>query len=272
MEQVSSSPSTTSNVPHSYLPLTIGLHTWKSATKSIDVAKVIRGIKYMGSAILLCYSIAIVMTGYDEDKEVRGPGGKVLFWIFLIYLACIEGGQNALVGLSAADEDLIKETHSITYLSKALTQGNNLAKFIIGRQLIVVMVVFAINSVASINEGCSTAFHTSAIVSSIFCGSGLALIVVTLMMAQLSSQVVSSECMMDFINNYLFAVTAYIAVGIEMSGLLHSVHFVTSIFHYFQMVHDGKNPSLSQMIHDLKFDVETVLYWTRVLVSLLFLL
>lgn len=226
--------------------------------------KLLNYVKYIGSGILLGYCVAIVMTGTQDGKAVKGPGGIVLFWIFICYLSCIEGGQNALVGLQPIDPSGYEKTHPITAYSTRLTrQPGYLEKFVMGRQLITVIVVFAINSVGSISTGCSTEFNTSKLVAQIFCGSGLALIFVTILLGQVTSQVITATCMLDFINNYFFALTSYISVGIEFSGILHSVHFVSDVFQYLS----GKKPE-NEVTYTL---VDHVFYWGRVAVSFLFL-
>lgn len=226
--------------------------------------KLVNYIKYIGSGILLGYCVAIVMTGNQEGKAVKGAGGIVLFWIFICYLSCIEGGQNALVGLQPIDPTTYEKTHKITALSTKLTrQPGYLEKFVMGRQLLTVIVVFAINSVGSIHSGCSTEFNTSPAISEIFCGSGLALIFVTILLGQVTSQVITATCMLDFINNYIFAATTFFSVGIEFSGILHSVHFVSDVF---QAISGQKREdSITYTLLD------HVLYWGRVAVSFLFL-
>mmetsp|Transcript_12335 Transcript_12335/g.12742 ORF Transcript_12335/g.12742 Transcript_12335/m.12742 type:complete len:552 (+) Transcript_12335:71-1726(+) len=236
----------------------------KDLSPSEIFEKLVNYIKYIGSGILLGYCVAIVMTGNQEGKAVKGAGGIVLFWIFICYLSCIEGGQNALVGLQPIDPTTYEKTHKITALSTKLTrQPGYLEKFVMGRQLLTVIVVFAINSVGSISTGCSTAFNTSPAISEIFCGSGLALIFVTILLGQVTSQVITATCMLDFINNYIFAATTYVSVGIEFSGILHAVHFVSDVF---QAISGQKRED------EVPFTLlDHVLYWGRVLVSFLFL-
>jgi hypothetical protein len=56
------------------------------------------------------------------------------------------------------------------------------------------------------------------VVTNMFLGSGLAMILFTCMVGQLDSQVVASLCMLDYINKY-FAVFTF-------SGLLHSSYLI----------------------------------------------
>jgi len=52
----------------------------------------------------------------------------------------------------------------------------------------------------------------------------------TIVIGQLTSQVNAAVCMLDFINNYFMLFTTYVSLGIEFSGLLHSVYLVQIAF------------------------------------------
>jgi hypothetical protein len=213
--------------------------------------------------------VAIVMTGDSTGKPLSGAPAIVIIWILLAYLACIEGGQNALVGLQSQDPETYKKSHPITYMSTTIARKPGfLEKFIIGRQLITVVVVFAINQMGTIHENCSTAFGTSRIVSVIFCQSGVALIIMTILLGQVSCQVVSALCMLDFINNFFFLVTTYLSIAIEYSGLLHTVHLVSWLFERFLSSAEGGQSDAPEPTFWEKA-IEQMLFWGRVLGSLL---
>ena len=61
----------------------------------------------------------------------------------------IEGQQASLVGLPPVDPNLYKDSHPITYKNTALAfKGDNLDRYLIGRQFMVLLVVFVINQCA----------------------------------------------------------------------------------------------------------------------------
>eukprot|EP00299_Pterocystis_sp_00344_P009251 c3833_g1_i1.p1 GENE.c3833_g1_i1~~c3833_g1_i1.p1 ORF type:complete len:483 (-),score=110.88 c3833_g1_i1:93-1505(-) len=188
-------------------------------------------IRYLYSGALLAFSIAVVMTGDQTDRELKGAGAIIVLWVLVIWLAVMEGGQNALVGLQQLDKSLYRDSHKISLIStKIAHQPGNMERFIVGRQLLVVVVVFTINLAGSIKEGCSTAFDVADWVGEIFCTSGLAMVFITIILGQLTSQIIASDCMLDFINNYLMVFTTYVALAIEFSGILHSVYLIQMIF------------------------------------------
>lgn len=93
----------------------------------------------------------------------------------------MEGQQASLVGLTGVVDHLVyKETHPIAYKNIQLAYwGNNLDRYVNGRQFMVVMCVFVINLCGAPLPGSNDAFGLPQIVREIFLGSGLALILMT---------------------------------------------------------------------------------------------
>jgi hypothetical protein len=196
----------------------------KEAPRSVMAAG-LESFKYLYSMGLLIFSVFLVMAAiFAEQTKATSDMGLhpaiafFVFWFLILWLAMMEGGQGDLVGLQPIDKELYKETHPVTYKNTILAhKGDNMERFIVGRQFLVVLVVFVTNmmssSIADIDvlglpEGIQTVFY----------GSGVALILVTIMLGQLTAQVNAANCMLDFINNYfmLYFVT-YVSLAIEMS-------------------------------------------------------
>mgnify|MGYP000096344151 CR=1 FL=1 len=98
-------------------------------------------------------------------------------------------------------------------------------------------------------------------IQSVFMTSGVALILVTIMLGQLTAQVNAANCMLDFINNYfmLYFVT-YVSLAIEFSGLLHSVYLVQVIFSKItNSPIDSKEPP--------RTGAQNAFFWARVVFS-----
>ena len=232
--------------------------------KDVDVTVTV--IKYLYSLLLLAFSVAIVMgTIFDENtklsQSVHPAVAFVVIWALVLWLAMMEGGQGCLVGLQPVDKDLYKESHPITLISTKLAhKGDNMERFIVGRQFLVVLVVFVINMCGAALEG-TQVFSIPAILNDIFVGSGVALILMTIILGQLAAQVNASNCMLDFINNYFMVFTTYMSLMIEFTGLLHSVYLVQILFSKISgKAVESREPPRSPL--------QKLFFWLRVLVSI----
>jgi hypothetical protein len=100
-------------------------------------------------------------------------------------------------------------------------------RFIVGRQLLVVLVVFMINLCASsIKDPPHRVFGMPDVLNNSLVDSGVCLMVITIIVGQLMGQVISATCMLDFVNNYLMFFIVGLSLAIESSGLLHSVYLI----------------------------------------------
>jgi hypothetical protein len=201
------------------------------------IAVITESVKYLYSCLLLAFSVVVVMAAIFT-KQTKGTGDKgippiaafIIFWFLIIWLAFMEGGQGCLVGLQPIDKALYAESHSRTLKCTTLAHyGDNMERFIVGRQFLVVLVVFVTNLIASAKSGAHV-LGLSRTLNEIFLATGLAVILCTIMLGQLTAQVNAANCMLDFINNYFMLFTIYVSLAIEFSGLLHSAYLVQIIF------------------------------------------
>jgi hypothetical protein len=133
-------------------------------------------------------------------------------------------------------------------------------RFIIGRQFLVVLVVFMINLCGSPVGPAPSVLGFPPLLTEIFLSSGLALIMMTTTLGQLTAQINAAIAMLDFINNYAMLLTTYISLAIECSGLLHAVYLVQVVFAKIAGTPiESKEPPRS-VVFDL-------LFWGRVLMS-----
>ena len=188
-------------------------------------------IKNVVSICLLIFCISIIMgLIFTEQTRVSSdvhPGlAFVVIWLAEIWLSMVEGGQASLVGLSPIKTELYKDSHPLTYKCGSLVlNGDNFHRYLLGRQLMVVVIVFTINiSGGPIEDAELWGFPDW--LTNMFLGSGLAMILFTGMVGQLNSQVNASHCALDYINNYFALFTVYVAMAIEFSGLLHSSYLI----------------------------------------------
>ena len=230
----------------------------------------IESLKYVYSFFLLFVSVAIVMgaiftrqTGgtSPDDTNLHPAVAFFIFWFLILWLAMMEGGQGCLVGLQPIDKEKYAETHPKTHrITQLAHKGDNMERFIVGRQFLVVLVVFVSNLMSSAVDGAEV-FGLPSWASEIFLSSGLAVILTTIMLGQLTAQVNATSCMLDFINNYFMLFTTYISLAMEFSGILHSVYLVQIVFSKIagEPIKSNEPP---------RTGLQKVFFWSRVAMSL----
>merc|ERR1712110_585600 len=187
--------------------------------------------------------------------------GFLFFWFLIIWLAMMEGGQGCLVGLQPVEKNSYEVTHPRSLMNTKLAhKGDNMERFIVGRQFLVVLVIFLINMCGSSLKD-TRVLDLGDTVTSIFLGNGVAMMVVTIIIGQLTSQVNAAECMLDFINNYFMLFTTYVSLFIEFSGILHSVYLVNIVFSKVT----GKSIESSE---PPRSGAQNIAFWGRVFISL----
>jgi hypothetical protein len=169
----------------------------------------------------------LIVSGQTKvAKDVHPALAAVLVIFTVCWLSVVEGGQASLVGLAPVHRDLYKETHPTAYKCTAMAHtGDNLDRYLLGRQFIVVLIVFTINQSGYPIAG-STLWGLPPVVLGIFLRSELSMILMTTMAGQLNSQVNASSCMLDYLNTKANYVTIFIARMVEASGLVHAAYLI----------------------------------------------
>merc|ERR1719276_304535 len=163
--------------------------------------------------------IAKEMTGLSSDTHPAAA--YILFIVAISWLTMVEGGQASLVGLIPVNAGLYKDSHPTSYKSTIITnKGDNLDRYLLGRQFMVVLVVFCVNISGSPKEGAELWGFPQWIIDIFFVYGG-AMILFTCMVGQLNTQVNASLCMLDYTNSYFALFTLWVAMFIELTGLLH---------------------------------------------------
>jgi silicon transporter len=228
------------------------------------------GVKSTYSLLLLIYSIVVVSSlifgGQTSLSQHLHPVlAFALLWICLGWLSVVEGGQASMVGLPPIDRQLYQTSHPISYaICEYGHRGDNLDRFLMGRQFMVVALVFVINLAGAPVEngggGSDNVLGLPAVVTNVFLRSGLAMIFITCMIGQLAGQVNSSHCMLDYINTPFMKFTLYVAIGIEHSGLLHASYLIQIIVARLagKPIESNEPP---------RTGIEKVWFWFRVMVS-----
>ncbi|KAG7338439.1 silicon transporter [Nitzschia inconspicua] len=228
----------------------------------------IEAFKYLYSLALLIFCVVQVMGAIFTQQTTSTANGFpaigafFIFWFLIFWLAMMEGGQGALVGLQPIDRQLYKESHPRAYkISGIVHRGDNMERLIVGRQFLVVLVVFVSQLMSSAVPNIEL-WGISKEATEVFLNSGVALMVVTIVLGQLTAQINAANCMLDFINNYfMLYIVTYFSLAIEYSGMLHSVYLVQMFFSKYA----GKDEEKEQPPMNL---LQRFFFWMRVVFSL----
>lgn len=196
---------------------------------------VLDGLKYMFSTCLLAFSLYLVMMAiFSKQTQIAEYTRPILPFCAIValvfWLGMMEGGQGCLVGLQPLDKRLYEQSHPITRkCTTAAHKGDNMYRFIVGRQFLVVLVVFVINLCASVVKDIALDGVPETVIT-LTLRTGFSTILITVIFGQLTAQVNATNCMLDFVNTYFMLFTTWISLAIEASGLLHAVYLVQYMF------------------------------------------
>merc|ERR1719233_270962 len=162
----------------------------------------------------------------------------LLFILVLFLLGLVEGLQLALVELKRQHPDTYKETNKAAYrLGQIASNGDNIEKFLVGRQVIVVFLVFFAAKLTSIKseEGQEFLFPVPyPWISTIFLETGLLASIVVVIVAQLTPQIVSSMFPVQFLDIAIKRPVYYACIALEFTGIAHAcwvlVHLLSLCF------------------------------------------
>ena len=220
--------------------------------------------KYCYSSVLLLFSIFIIMTviagGNTQLADIHPAVAYIAIWAAIIWLSMIEGSQASLVGLPPVDRELYKDSHPITYkITNFCHSGDNLDRYLMGRQFMVLLVVFVTNMAGSPGADAKI-FSWPEWVLSVMLGTGFAMIILTANVGQLAAQVNASHCMIDYINNYFGLFTVYTALAIEFSGIMHASYLIQ-----YAVAALAGQPIVSK--EEPRNAIQNIFFWGRCLMS-----
>lgn len=187
--------------------------------------------KQVYSCALLIFSIisimALIAKRYTRlSNDVHPAVAYIVGIVAILWLTMVEGGQASLVGMAPVNPELYKDSHPIAYkCAKLGHKGDNLDRYLLGRQFMVVLVVFSVNMSFGPTANAELWGYPQWVID-VFFEYGLAMILFTCMVGQLNTQVNASHHMLDYIDNYFGLFTLWVAMFIEFTGLLHSSYVV----------------------------------------------
>jgi len=171
--------------------------------------------------------MALIAKRYTTlSSEIHPAVAYIVGIVAILWLTMVEGGQASLVGMAPVNPELYKDSHPIAYrCAKLGHKGDNLDRYLLGRQFMVVLVVFSVNMSFGPTGDAELWGYPQWIID-VFFEYGLSMILLTCMVGQLNTQVNASHHMLDYIDNYFGLFTLWVAMFIEFTGLLHSSYVV----------------------------------------------
>ena len=152
-----------------------------------------------------------------------------IFWLLILWLAEMEGSQSCLVGLQPVNKQLYQHSHPHAYQCASLAhQGDNMERFIVGRQFLIVLLVFVTNMMAFPVDTVSVVGVDDR-VTRLLLGSGISVTALAVMLGQ-AAQINAANCMLDFVNTIFGVFTTYMSLFFDATGLFHTVYLVQIVF------------------------------------------
>lgn len=172
-----------------------------SEAKPWDIARFIFSLGLLVfSGVVTCYAILEQKT--SMWKAVPGWASLLIFIFVLWLLGVMEGLQIALVELKRQNPDTYKDQYPTAFkLGQKASQGDNIEKFLMGRQVFVVCLVFFAAKLTTIHSKTESGFlfYVPDWVQAIFLETGLLACVVVVIIAQLMPQIVASLYPVQFL-------------------------------------------------------------------------
>lgn len=160
-------------------------------------------IQYIYSSLLLIFCFVLIMGSIftEQTRLSQDVHPAVAFFVLIIgvtWLTMVEGGQGAIVGLTPVQHDLYSKTHPVTHkVTIVAHRGDNLDRYLLGRQFMVILIVFTINMAGESIEDVEL-WGLPNWLTSMFLVSAVAMILFTNMVGQLNSEINACHCMLDY--------------------------------------------------------------------------
>ena len=136
----------------------------------------------------------------------------------------MEGLQIALVELKRLNPEYYRYSHPTAYrLGQMACKGDNIEKFLMGRQVFVVCSVFFAAKLTTIHGRTEEGFlfYVPPWVQAIFLETGLLACVLVVIVAQLMPQIVASIYPVQFLELLVMRPAYYACIALESTGLTH---------------------------------------------------
>jgi hypothetical protein len=178
-------------------------------------------VKYLFSSAMTITYVIYIMWGIWTHQAVL-PGPMYLhFFIFLFCLtlvAYLEGLQVAILNCEHVDPERKKESHPRAYkLMSSVRQGNNVERFLMGRQFFTVFVMTLMAQVTSFPD--ISHLGVPAVVWFIFVATGLPGAMVVTTIGSLQPQLLAAKDPWTFLDMYGSYSTLMLCYALEWTGI-----------------------------------------------------
>merc|ERR1712038_1507951 len=195
-------------------------------------------VRYIFSLGLLLFSGVVVCYSILEQKtsmwKVIPDWASLLIFIFVLWcLGVMEGLQIALVELKKLNPETYKESHPTAYkLGQLACKGDNIERFLMGRQVFVVCSVFFAAKLTTIHgrDPDGFLFYVPEWVQKVFLETGLLACVVVVIVAQLMPQIVASIYPVQFLELLVMRPAYWACIALETTGLTHFCWILAFLF------------------------------------------
>ena len=174
------------------------------------------------SGVVTCYAILEQKT--NMWKAVPGWASLIIFVLVLYLLGVMEGLQIALVELKRQQPESYKNSHPKAYrIGQLAMKGDNVERFLMGRQVFVVCLVFFSAKLTTIhgNSESGFLFYVPDWVQALFLETGLLACVVVVIIAQLMPQILASLYPTQFLELIVMRPAYWACICLETSGITH---------------------------------------------------
>lgn len=185
--------------------------------------------KFVLSALLLIFSTICTFYAIIEKKTsfwdvMPGWAALILFVVILFWLGVMEGLQVALVELKRVDPASYRHSHPHAYkLGQKAAKRDNVERFLMGRQMFVVFIVFFAAKLTTIHSETDEdfLFPIPDWFRSIFLETGILACVLLVIVAQLMPQIMAAKHPVAFLEFWIMRPGYYACIFLEGTGVTH---------------------------------------------------
>jgi hypothetical protein len=219
--------------------------------------------KYLYSSGLTLTYVVYIMWGIWTGQAVL-PGPPIAH--FLIFIFCmtmvgyLEGLQVAILAVEHADPERYRESHPRAFkLMSSVKQGNNVEKFLVGRQFFTIFWMTLIAQVVSFPDISNLGIN--AIVWFIFVQTGLPGAMVVTTIASLQPQLLAAKDPWKFMDLYGSYSVLMLCYGLEATGICtHFAWMLITILRNTVFVTDQAPKSFEKEMTPFDYALEALKY------------
>jgi hypothetical protein len=205
------------------------LVAWISGKKEVDKTNKnwFHYLRCVYSVVAVIFAATVVIYGLLNGKTncwdtLPGGNALVLSLFFMFFIGCCEGFQIAAMKLSRLPASQLESDYPVAHkVIIRLFAGNNLKRFLVGRQVFVAMMMVLLGRVTSFKNNQDVwGFKQWAMDG--FLETGILGAIFVVNVGQLSFRMLASTFPVIFINSYIMYGLLEIALAVEATGVFNS--------------------------------------------------